>query len=104
MSTAARHKKPLPEIPGVVRASSLARETGALRWSCDALAGQLVEISGAEAPAAMTAAVRLVRDAQSHAEPAAWITTEATSFFPPDVAAHGVDLSALVVALSLIHI
>lgn len=98
MNTAVEKTQSLPDIPGVVRASSLEHESAELEWTCAALTGQLVELSGAEAPATMTAAVRLVRDAQTHAEPVAWITTEATSFFPPDVAEHGVDLEALVVA------
>src|SRR5262249_8368858 len=45
----------------------------------------------------VTLATELVLDAQFHGEPAAWITTRKTSFFPPDAAANGVDLAALVV-------
>ncbi len=98
MSKAVLDNRQVPEIPGVVRASSLAHDSAERAWSCRALAGQLVELSGAEAPATMTAAVRLVRNAQLHGDPVAWVTTEASSFFPPDVAEHGVDLNALVVA------
>ena len=39
----------------------------------------------------------MVLDAQSLAEPVAWVTLPGPSFFPPDVAANGVDLSGLAV-------
>ena len=47
--------------------------------------------------AALSAAISLVRDAQLHGDPAAWITARAATFHPPDAAAAGVDLAALVV-------
>jgi recombination protein RecA len=47
--------------------------------------------------ALLTLALRLVAETQRRGEPAAWITEEGTSFFPPDAARGGVDLAALVV-------
>jgi recombination protein RecA len=64
-------------------------------WSLDALAGRFVELTSAGAGAALTAAVSLVLQSQLRGEPAVWISVGATTFYPPDVAASGVDLSAL---------
>jgi recombination protein RecA len=66
-------------------------------WTLEALAGRLVEMSSAETSASLTAATHLVLESQRRGEPAAWIATGASSFYPPDVAASGVDLNALVV-------
>jgi len=66
-------------------------------WTLEALAGRLVEISSTEASASLTAATHLVLESQLRGEPAAWIATGTSSFYPPDVAASGVDLDALVV-------
>lgn len=66
-------------------------------WDLSALAGRLVELSGDAASAALTLATGLVAEAQRHSEPAAWIGSRESSFYPPDVAAAGVDLAALVV-------
>ena len=88
----------LLNLPGLVSASSLDRHSDVPpSWNCAALAGRLVELSGADAPAVLTLSVALVRDAQQHGEPVAWMTTQESTFFPPDVAEHGVDLGALVV-------
>jgi len=66
-------------------------------WSPAGLAGRLVEVSGSEDSAALTCAFGLVRQAQLTGEPVAWVTVSDESFFPPDVAAGGVDLAALAV-------
>lgn len=62
------------------------------------LAGRLVELSGQGPTSRLSFAFSLVRDAQLRGEPAAWVTHTASAFFPPDVAACGVDLDALAVA------
>jgi len=67
------------------------------RWGLDALRGRLVELSARGATATLTTATELVLEAQHAAEPVAWITLSNTTFYPPDLAASGVDLSALVV-------
>ena len=67
------------------------------RWTLAELAGRLVEISAAGASAALTLTFSLVLEAQWRGEPVGWVTSAASSFFPPDVARNGVDLSALVV-------
>jgi hypothetical protein len=56
-----------------------------------------VELSGQGNAAVLTAAMRLVVDAQSRGETTAWVTTRESSFFPPDAAEAGVELGALAV-------
>jgi len=70
--------------------------SGTFRWKFADLAGRLVEISGTGDTAVLTAACALVRDAQHHAEPAAWIAAGDSTFFPPDAAASGIDLDSLI--------
>jgi len=67
------------------------------RWGLAAFSGRFAEILGGEASAALTLAVGLVAEAQQCGEPAAWVSRCESSFYPPDVAAAGVDLQALVV-------
>jgi len=71
-------------------------------WGLAALRGRLVELSARGASATMTTAIELVLEAQREHEPVAWVvpwTTERTcgTFYPPDAAAAGIDLAALVV-------
>ena len=66
-------------------------------WSRTQLAGRLCEISSVAGGALLTAAFRLVLDAQFEGEPVAWISTCSDTFFAPDVVKNGVDLNALVV-------
>ncbi|MGE5182694.1 MAG: recombinase A [Acidobacteriota bacterium] len=74
-----------------------APEVTEARWSLAALRGRLVEVSARGATATLTAAIELVVEAQTEREPVAWVTLAQSSFYPPDVAASGVDLAALVV-------
>lgn len=66
-------------------------------WRLSRLAGHLVELSGRAATADLTLAFALVLEAQRQGEPAVWLTTRESSFYPPDAGAAGVDLEALVV-------
>ena len=66
-------------------------------WTFDEVAGRFVEISGAAASAVLTLTFTLIREAQARGEPVGWITLAKHSFYPPDVAQVGTDLSALVV-------
>ena len=66
-------------------------------WSRMQLAGRLCELSSIPGSALLTAAFRLVLDAQMEGEPVAWIAATPDTFFPPDAADNGVDLNALVV-------
>lgn len=99
----AQKQQRLAAIPvGIaVRGSALERRpTGAADeagWTRAGLAGRLVELSAHQRSAQLTLATALVLDAQREAESVAWVTRAGTSFYPPDVAAWGVDLAALVV-------
>lgn len=66
-------------------------------WGLTQIAGRFVELSGTGPSAQLTAAFGLVLDAQLRGEPSAWITLPQSTFYPPDVAGAGVDLSALAV-------
>ena len=66
-------------------------------WTLETLAGRMVELSSDAGSATLTAATSLVLQCQHRGEPAAWILGGTSSFYPPDVAASGVDLAALVV-------
>jgi len=66
-------------------------------WGLEPLSGRLVEISGHRASANLTVAFGLVLEAQSQDEPAAWVTLAQSTFFPPDAADSGIDLSRLAV-------
>jgi recombination protein RecA len=67
------------------------------RWSLAALRGRLVELSARGAAATLTAAIEVVAEAQTQAEPVAWLTLTQSSFYPPDAAESGIDLAALVI-------
>ncbi|SRR5258705_9336115 len=64
-------------------------------WHLTQLSGRLVELQDSGSTSALTLAFRIVLDAQLQGEPVAWITGRSSLFFPPDVAAGGVDLAAL---------
>lgn len=66
-------------------------------WSCAELAGRLCELSAGRATAALSVAFGLILEAQRAGEPVAWVSATASTFYPPDAAAGGVDLAALVV-------
>jgi recombination protein RecA len=66
-------------------------------WGLSPFAGRFVEVSADQAGAALTIAFRLVLEAQKEGEPVAWVTGRVSTFFPPDAADTGIDLSALAV-------
>jgi len=70
---------------------------GVMAWRLDIFYGRLAELSGGPASAALTLACGLVLQAQENAEPVAWILDQASAFYPPDVAAAGVDLDTLAI-------
>ena len=66
-------------------------------WTLPEVAGRLVEVSGSAASASLTVVFGLVREAQERREPVGWATSAERFFYPPDVAAAGVDLASLVI-------
>ena len=86
----------------VIRLDDLARdERDDQPWGLSALRGRLVEVSARGAAGTLTTAASLVLDAQTEGEPVAWIVpidgAAPGTFYPPDAADSGIDLSALVV-------
>ncbi len=72
-------------------------DTNAVAFEQLAQPGRLVELSGQGAAARHTTAAALVRQAQLEGETTAWIQPAGGPLYPPDIAASGVDLGALVV-------
>lgn len=66
-------------------------------WTPGQLAGRFVEIGGGPATAGLTLCARLIAQVQGEGKLAAWVGTGASVFYPPDLAAAGVDLAALAV-------
>ena len=64
-------------------------------WNLGELRGRLSELTTDGSGAPLSTALALVLEAQLCGEPAAWVTVAGSCFFPPDVAALGVDLEAL---------
>lgn len=73
---------------GIVRTNDL---------TMSGLLGRLTEFSGQGNMANLTLACDLILAAQKDVETTAWITGKESSFYPPDAAQRGIDLSALVV-------
>jgi recombination protein RecA len=73
------------------------RPRAPVAWGLAELSGRLVELSSPPAVGAiLTVTASLLLEAQQAGEPAAWITGP-NAFYPPDLAARGVDLAALAV-------
>jgi len=83
-------------LRGVATASPIARPS-APRFCLAELAGRMVELCGDGSSAVLTAATKLLLDAQAARDPAAWVGTDESCFYPPDLAESGVDLASLVV-------
>jgi recombination protein RecA len=66
-------------------------------WCLSEVAGRLTELVGGAGGAQLTLAFSLVADAEQRGEPVAWVGTQESAFYPPDVAESGIDLDALVV-------
>lgn len=66
-------------------------------WCAPGLAGRMVELSGWQNSAALTLSLEMALQMQRQHDPVAWLTAQPSLFFPPDVAASGLDLSALAV-------
>lgn len=89
-------------IAGLKRAVDLteSQATGE-SWSLASLKGRLTELVGDTDSANISVAARLVVSAQRAGALAAWVATHRDVFFPPDLAAAGVDLAALPVVWAI---
>jgi recombination protein RecA len=83
----------------LVRAADLepqsSNQAGSAPWSLDGLAGRVVELSGAAEAPCLSLACSLLRQAQEAGGFAVWVSAREDSFYPPDLAAGGVDLRSL---------
>jgi recombination protein RecA len=86
----------LAEIP-VFRAASLKTAPNGGSWRFENLVGTLAEVSEEAPSGAVSLVVELIAEAQSRNEPVAWVAGTTSVFFPPDLAARGIDLSAVAV-------
>lgn len=77
--------------------SLLSVPSPAVAWGLEALLGRFVELSGGPATAGLSCCARLVAEAQRAGGLAVWLGEDRSAFFPPDLAACGVDLGALAV-------
>ncbi len=91
--------KSLLSIRDVHRANHLLNEGSPPSTGLDieALRGRLTELSVELGHAPVTLAVELIAQSQQIDEPAAWIGSSTSVFYPPDAADWGLDWSALAV-------
>jgi recombination protein RecA len=59
------------------------------------LRGRLVELSSGRSSACLSLSCTLLLEAQRHSTSVVWISVTRDSFYPPDLAANGIDLSVL---------
>jgi recombination protein RecA len=91
-----RHRALSPRAPTTTNhAPERALERAAGGWSLDSLYGRFLEISSAGQTVSLTAAASLILEAQLRGEPAAWVSVDDSTFFPPDFARCGIDLDGL---------
>jgi len=86
-------------FPRLIRAAELEQEhsypCGNAGFRLNALRGRLVELSSYRPSACLSQSCSLILEAQSQMTPVVWISATPDTFFPPDMAANGVDLSSL---------
>ena len=75
-------------------ATDLGRDQGAV-WGPAELTGRLCELCADPQGVHLTLACSIIRDFQRSSEPTVWVTSCNDTFFPPDMARAGVDLTAL---------
>jgi recombination protein RecA len=91
-----------PIFPYLVRAvdlhpyrSSPGDEGDGSLFNLNTLRGRLVELSSSRPTTCLSLSCTLLLEAQKHYAHSVWISVTRDSFFPPDLAANGIDLSAL---------
>jgi recombination protein RecA len=92
---AARSRAGLGALLRLPMARSSARRVEVPAWSLGTLAGRFVELSAVGSSAALAFTALLLHEAQRQGEPVAWVQGGASLFYPPDLAAVGLDLRAL---------
>ncbi|QED27113.1 recombinase A [Microvenator marinus] len=91
--------KSLLNSPFITTGRELEARQSQSRGSFDlaAVKGKLVEVRSVGSPAGLSTALSLLKEAQTAYEPIAWIMTNDSLFYPPDMAEQGIDLGALVI-------
>ncbi|UCF98412.1 MAG: hypothetical protein JSV89_02495 [Spirochaetaceae bacterium] len=88
-----------PIFPRLIRAADLLPDSTNLKeytpLDLHTLRGRLVELSAHQPSAYLSLSCTLLLEAQIHSVPVVWISTTRDTFYPPDLAANGVDLSML---------
>jgi len=86
-----------PPAQNMRTATELLGSTGptTARWERASLNGILTELVGGSRSANVSAASRLILATQIAGEQVAWVATHRAVFFPPDMAAAGIDLASL---------
>ena len=83
----------------LIRAADLEQDRSSRRenagFALNALRGRLVELSSCRPSACLSLSCSLILEAQTRMAPVVWISATADTFFPPDMAVNGVDLSSL---------
>lgn len=79
---------PAPSVPA-------SAPGGGVAWA--SMAGRLTQVASAPGGGATSVAVAYVQQAQRQGEPVAWVQWERGNLYPPDLAAAGVRLDALLV-------
>jgi len=86
-----------PLLPSTTFRPGTVGHTAPSAWTHEGISGRLVELTNLKNGASLSLTASLLLDAQQQGETTAWVMRESSSFFPPDMAAWGVDLDALVV-------
>ncbi len=68
-------------------------ERGGSHFNLKQLRGRLVELSSSRSSACLSLSCTLLLEAQKLSTPVIWISVTRDSFYPPDLAANGIDLS-----------
>ena len=91
-----------PIFPHLVRAADLqpdlsspGDEQDGSGFDLETLRGRLVELSSGRSSACLSLSCTMLLEAQKHSTPVVWISVTRDSFYPPDLAANGIDLSLL---------
>ncbi len=91
-------RNPLPSIPAVKKALTLLQPPGVhLPTDLEYWAGRVGELSQTGYGGTLTLTAGLIAKTQARGEQTAWLAAQDSLFFPPDLAARGIDLSAVTV-------
>jgi hypothetical protein len=91
------HALQLPAGIPLIRAAELRAAPAVGTWRFTDLVGILAELSEEAPSGALSFAAEIMAGAQAAGEHAAWVASQDSLPFPPDLAARGIDLGALTI-------